>query len=77
MARDYPFEFPVNVPSWYVEALAAKILKANLWGEMPAALANKINGAVTNHTGVLVLQDDLDPIPDAAWAKVLSAIKSG
>ncbi len=73
MARNYPFEFPINVPFFYVSTLVGKLTAPHpgrpkgFWPSLPYDLATKINQASTAGHGLAITQADLDPISDKDW----------
>jgi len=79
MARDYPFEFPVNIPGGFVGLMTGKLDKAGLWPRpeshasecIPRDLAVRLSEAQTQGTGIKIEQVDLDTISDHVWSKVV------
>ncbi len=75
--REYPWEFPLNVPGWtgHRQKLINLIVSSKLWDEMPIPLLNRLVEAQKNDTGIAITKHDLDSISDETWTKVLAVIK--
>jgi hypothetical protein len=79
--RHYPFEFPINVPFFYMNTLVGKLTAPQegrprgFWPSLPHDLGVKINTAVTGGHGMSITQADLDPIEDKDWDDALRVLK--
>lgn len=79
--RDYPFEFPINVPGLFVGMVVNKLTAPHpgrpqgFWPSLPYDLGVKINDAVQNGHGFTITQEDLDPIEDKDWEEAKRVLK--
>jgi hypothetical protein len=79
--RHYEFEFPINVPGFYMGILVGKLTAPHegrprgFWPSLPHDLGVKINAASTSGQGMTITQADLDGIDDKDWEEAMRVLK--